>query len=314
MHPVIVALPYLPLGRELDVGPWRAEPLAAYSGEWLSDDFERLCRVFLGAFRRPKGEPLENPAVVTRVGSGADGVPPTEAEHRSLMLAIGFAVLDANPDWEPDADGWSCATADNAQLWIQPIDVTGARFSLESGYRVRTLAGGLRLNDELVIPVPVEVHFPFAVMPDSELATIMYDVALREDQSDPEFSRLFVAVDWLIASWRNTPSLSWESRLVQMKTAFEALLDESDTAKALQLLRRLFEEAEPHQTDGALAAERANQAQGRQGQAVRRDADRALVRRPIRRSQRNHPRRAPRTGGLGLRGRVAISRTIRRRR
>ena len=34
-----------------------------------------------------------------------------------------------------------------------------------------------------------------------------------------------------------------------MKTAFEALLDESDTARAQPLLRRVFEEAEPHQTE-----------------------------------------------------------------
>jgi hypothetical protein len=249
MHPVITALPYLPLGREFDIGPWRAQPLGAYEGSWLSDDFERLCRVFLGAFRRPSGEPLSNPALVTRVGSGADGVPPSGAEHRALVLAIGFAVLDANPDWEPEGHGWSCATADNAQLWIQPIDIIDARFTLESGLRVRTLAGGLRLNEELTVPVPVETHFPFAVMPDSEQATILYELALGEDGTDAEVSRLLVGVDWLIASWRNTPSLSWESRLVQMKTAFEALLDESDTARALPLLRLLFEEAEPHQTE-----------------------------------------------------------------
>ena len=81
------------------------------------------------------------------------------------------------------------------------------------------------------------------------MTTTIYDLALHESEDDAEVKRLLVAVDWLIASWRNTPSLSWESRLVQMKTAFEALLDESDTARALPLLRRLFEEAEPYQDD-----------------------------------------------------------------
>lgn len=248
-NPVVIALPYLPLSSPVVIGPWRAEPLAGYEGEWFNEDFERLGRAFLSAFRRPNGEVLERPSVVSRADSGIDGNPPSEAELRSLGLAIGFAVLDANPNWEPGADGFRSATADNAEVWVQPIDLAGGFFTLQSGFRIQTLAGGLRLNNELVVPVPVEIHFPWSVRPDSELATTVYDLAVNEDGSDGEIKRLLVAIDWLLACWRNTPSLSWESRLVQMKTAFEALLDQSDTPKAMPLLRQVFEAGQPYPTD-----------------------------------------------------------------
>jgi hypothetical protein len=43
-----------------------------------------------------------------------------------------------------------------------------------------------------------------------------------------EIRRLLGAIDWLDLAWRNTPSTTYETRILMLKSAFEVLLDRGD--------------------------------------------------------------------------------------
>lgn len=52
-------------------------------------------------------------------------------------------------------------------------------------------------------------------------------------------ARIGVAIRWLLKSWQNTPSITWEDRLVFVKVATEAITGKSnnvESAKALEAL------------------------------------------------------------------------------
>lgn len=80
-HPVALCFPYLPLTKPVTFDDWWLGPLRGFEGPWASDDFETRVRQFLGGFTTPGGGSVENPALLARVATGADGEPPTPAEH-----------------------------------------------------------------------------------------------------------------------------------------------------------------------------------------------------------------------------------------
>jgi len=56
---------------------------------------------------------------------GFDGLLPSNEEIQAIRAAVAFAVLDAN-DRVPELNrGHYLATADNADLFLQPIDEDG---------------------------------------------------------------------------------------------------------------------------------------------------------------------------------------------
>ena len=122
-HPVVLCFPYLPMKKAVEFGEWWLGPLRAYEGPWAIEGFEARVRQFLGGFTTPSGGCVENPSLLARVGSGVDGQPPTAAEHRALHQAVSFATINSNPWWTPGAQSWNVATADNADLWVQPLDL-----------------------------------------------------------------------------------------------------------------------------------------------------------------------------------------------
>ncbi len=70
---------------------------------------------------------------------------------------------------------------------------------------------------------------------------------------DREFAgRIGVAIDRLASAWRNSPSITFEQRVVMLKTAFEALTDRSATHEAADWLdERFHQPAESGATEWA---------------------------------------------------------------
>lgn len=253
----VLCCPYLPLVGAIEFGGWWLGPLREFSGRWLSRDFEQRARQFLRSFRTPEDREIDNPALLARVKAGADGRPPSGDEQHSLEHAIAYATVDSNRPWEPTTGGgWPSVTADNADLWVQPLSLADGSIALERGGRCRTGSGGLSLGDESFrIPAPLEVPSPLAlqlVQLDQHLIQATYATLVSPPASHVQPARrIDAAIHWVVRSWLNTPSLSETDRLVFLKTASEALTGESrDSRKAAKKLRRLFRGAEVQEGGG----------------------------------------------------------------
>lgn len=248
--PYVVFLPYLPLREPTDVGNWVLHPIDIFDGPWQSARFEELSRRFIAAFRGPNNEPIPHPTLAARRASGCDGALPSRAEQDALRRAVEFASLDQNTTWSSDISSGSmqalqALTTDNADLHVWPIDTVDGHVAQGSGFVVSTLAGGYRIGDDLAITPPEELRLPFGnVTLDSEIATAVYRTIAgqMDDVEITDAARVARAISWLAKAWRNTPAISWEDRIVFLKTAFEALTGKSTTHEAGTKLRRLFED------------------------------------------------------------------------
>lgn len=246
--PVVMAFPFLSITQPIEFGPWWLGPLDQYQGPWLSPAFETAARRFLGSFRDSSGKPLGSGALLARAeNAGADGVPPSAAEYQALELAVALGVIDQNLFWsasEP-VNGRDVATTDNAALWIQPLDLVDGRITLGRGSRLSIMAGGNNLNSNgFTVPGPLELHMPDSTRLDRELVEALYVVlAQPTPEQEPIAARLRVAVRWLMKSWQNTPSITWEDRLVFIKVATEAITREDKNDASAQVLETIFERA-----------------------------------------------------------------------
>lgn len=249
--PVILAFPFLSLERPVQFGPWWLGRLAHFDGQWLSPDFEVLARRFLRSFRDASNEPIKEPSILARQGAGADGVPPTIEEREAIAAAVGYGVIDQNPYWteEDSHHAWRVGTADNADFWIQPLSADGA-VALGRGYRVSTTTGGQNVNDEsFCVAAPLELHMPTVIRLDTEVVQAVYSVLSEPVPGDSGTARrIKIAIQWLLKSWQNTPSITWEDRLVFVKVATEAISGKSDNADSAKALEALFQSAS--QQDG----------------------------------------------------------------
>ena len=73
---------------------------------------------------------------------------------------------------------------------------------------------------------------------DREIATGVYKtVAGQLEGIEPPEAARVAAIRLLAKAWRNTPAISWEDRIVLLKTAFEALTGKSKTHEAGAELR-----------------------------------------------------------------------------
>lgn len=138
------------------------------------------------------------------------------------------------------------ATADNTDLWVQPLNLADGSITLERGRRVRAVVGGYSVaDDDFRIPAPLELHLPFGVRLDDELLAAAYDVLLHPAAEHADrAARVAVAMRWVTKSWLNTASLSESDQLVFLKTATEALTGETRKSYvAAARLRNLFLEA-----------------------------------------------------------------------
>jgi hypothetical protein len=252
-RPVLLCCPYLPLREPVEFSGWWLGPLNSYEGPWLSTALESRTRQFLGSFSTPGGGAVENPALLARVATGVDGEAPSVEEQHALERAIAYATIDANPWWEPDAQAWGVATADNADLWVQPLGVSDGSISLGRGGRVVNQIAGYSVEDKnFRIPAPLELHTPFGVRLDVVVVEAAFETLLRPLTEHTERARrIAVAMHWVVKSWLNSPSISETDRLVFLKTASEALTGATwSSVEAARALRMVFEGALTQEGEG----------------------------------------------------------------
>lgn len=240
-HPVLLAWPYLSLAEPVEFGPWWLGPLAQYEGTWLDGAFEQRARAFLAGFRTVDGKQVANPSVLAFEGTIGSQLPPITT-RQALRLAVGFGVLDTNPVWteETSHDGWRVSTADAADLWVQPL-APGGSIALERGFRVGTQILLNATRDNFRIPAPLELTIRERLALDKELLHAIFqvlDAPTPEQQAHSD--ELRVAIGWLLKSWMNSPSISWEDRVVMSKTATEGIAQTDKNAKAVTRLRKRY--------------------------------------------------------------------------
>lgn len=252
--PVVIACPYLPLATPITFAGWWIGPLTAFEGPWRDRGLENRARRFLGAFRLATGA-ITRPTLIARVVTGVDGVPPTREEIGALETTIAFAAIHTNPYWDASTTsmlGHSIVTADNADLWVQPLAENGG-IALERGFRRRTLSGGHSVfDDAFIVPSPVEVDLPLqSVRLDEDLVDAMYAVLSEASEPGGLNRRVAVAAHWLTKTWKNTPSLTEHDRVVDLKTAIEALAGTSDRVEVGEAIVSLFRSAVTQEGAGA---------------------------------------------------------------
>ena len=254
--PYLLFCPYLPLSLDEPVvfTDWELGPLESFKDRWADPRFEERATAFLNKFVGPNNDPINNPALLCKVGKQLDGQKPLDEEVRALELSLIFASVDRNPRKGPDIhEGWGIVTADNAELYAWPIDLEQGRITLSAGYLVTVNIAGYKISDpELVLRPPLDLHMPIlAPSPDPLVLTGIYETVLRSLRSPGENSiadRVRVAVEWLAKAWANTRAVQWPERLVYLKTAFEALTGTNKNWKSAKKLREIFE-ALPHTTE-----------------------------------------------------------------
>jgi hypothetical protein len=190
----------------------------------LSPRFKDATHRFLACFRTQDGGPIDQPSLLARLDGGVDGTLPTDQEREALVTTIDFVTINANAYWTTSTQtaGWSMATTDNADLWFQPLDVEEGFFATGRGSRVNTMVGGHSFyNPDCLIPAPLEVNIPTPLRLDQELAAASFDVLTHG--ADDVAVRLLVAMRWIAKSWANSPSTSWEDRMIFLKIASEGL-------------------------------------------------------------------------------------------
>jgi hypothetical protein len=257
-RPIVAFCPYLPLHRAFEFAEFWIGPIDSFTGAWEPPELEHAVRRLLTRFVAVGGQPIMRPSLIaTRKGPVVDGKPPTD--HEALAHAVAVATLVGNPR-HPDAeqdDAWKVVTADNCDLWIQPIDLHMSRIALERGSRVRTLAAGYRFSDEkFVVPPPLELHSEGGGSFDPDIAEAVFQVISAPDATTaPDLAgRLRQAVRWWVKSRRNSPSLSWEDRIVHLRIAVDALVGSDRTSSAVRWLNELFSSANETDSDDLLWA------------------------------------------------------------
>lgn len=253
MATVLTFCPYLPLREPFAIGPWQFVAASEYTGSWLSPEFEAASRAFLTHFHGADRVPIPSPTLVAHADRGIDGKPLNRATRDALQGALDFVVLDVAQRWgENNSRGTMSAflalTSDNTEVFLWPVDSEGRWFAVDTGLLVGTLSGGHSIDNPAdVIACPVEVRIPSrAATADEGVATALYEALLEADPATGSersalAGRLTTALRWWARAHRNTRSITWEDRIVMLKTAFEALIDQSRAWPGALRLREWFE-------------------------------------------------------------------------
>jgi hypothetical protein len=97
----------------------------------------------------------------------------------------------------------------------------------------------------------LELHLPSPIAIDEELLAAAYSTLVeRPAACELTAGRLRVAIGWLLKSWQNTPSITWEDRLVFIKVATKALTGEDNNFKSAERLSAIFEGALTQEGEG----------------------------------------------------------------
>jgi hypothetical protein len=239
MHPIIGMFPALPLERTLDLGEWLVgTPPKGIA--WRSGRFRDLVEALLQSFTRAG---FRNGAMLWHRDRGLDGQPPSDDASRAIMAATRFAVLDANDRLEGNPNiGHMLATAENAELILQPIDEENGEVTHVRGGRLKQiLTAGWKLG-ESPIPLPeATAAILIPVASSSRLAKAVYSQMVSQETGITR--RIQLATEWHGMAMANAAAVTWQQRIIAIKTGFEALFGESTSWKCATKLRACFENA-----------------------------------------------------------------------
>lgn len=242
-QPVLVFCPYLQLQAPYEFAGWWIGPLDSFDGPWNPPELREAATELLARFVDVGGKTIARPTLVASI-DGISGEPPPDIEALALAIALGSLARNPHgPQDDDDRQSWRTITTDNADLWVQPVDLEHRRLALTRGYWVRTLAGGYRFDDlEFSIPPPLELHVDGHGDFDPEIAGAAYRILSTPDKTpdEPFAKRLKQAIRWWLRSWLNSPSLMWEDRIVQLRIAVDALVGSDRTNDAVTWLTDLF--------------------------------------------------------------------------
>lgn len=246
-HPYLLFCPYLSLDKAVAFADWELGPLESFEDRWADPRFKDKAMAFLNKFVGPDNELIKNPALLCKTGQQLDGQMPLDEEVAALELSLVFAFVDRNPRMGQDIDaGWWVVTADNAKLFLWPIDLERGHVVLSNGCLVTVKTGGYRISDQkLVLRPPLDLHMPIGPRsPDVLVLTGVYKTVIRSLRYPGECvtaDQVRVAVEWFAKAWSNSRAVQWPERLVYLKTAFEALTGTSKGWKSARKLRQIFE-------------------------------------------------------------------------
>ena len=246
-HTYLLFCPYLLLDKPVAFADWELGPLEFFKDRWADPRFEDQAMAFLNKFVGPDNKPIKNPALLCKAGRQLDGQMPLDEEVAALELSLVFAFVDGNPRMGQDIDAsWWVVTADNAELFLWPIDLERGHVTLSNGCLVTVRTGGYRISDQkLVLRPPLDLHMPIgARSPDLLVLTGVYETVIRSFRVPGECTtadQVRVAVEWFAKAWSNSRAVQWPERLVYLKTAFEAVTGTSSNWKSARRLREIFE-------------------------------------------------------------------------
>ena len=250
--PYLAFCPYLAVNDPVEFGDWELGPLAAFEKRWADLKFKTQAKAFLARFVDGLGRPIERPSLLCRRQSLIDGTSPSTQEIEALTAAIAFAFLDKNPRLTSltSQQSWRVVTTDNTEPFFWPIDLDSGDVIVTTGIMVKTNNYQMSAEHRTIRP-PLDLHMPIGIRAvDAKCLEAVYQTVLKSLQTpetDAKADRLRIAIGWFAKAWRNTATVSFEDRVVFLKTAFEALSGTSKSHRTARFLRQLFE-AIPHTT------------------------------------------------------------------
>ena len=161
----LVFCPYLRMNQRVAFADWELGPLESFEDRWADDQFKDQTTRFLRHFVGIGNKPINSLALLCRNGKQLDGQKPKPNEVRALELSLAFAVIDQNPRSLPENHhkGSWMVTADNAELFVWPIDLASGRVITSGGYLIRSHTFGYEFGDhDLVFSPPVDLHVPLS--------------------------------------------------------------------------------------------------------------------------------------------------------
>lgn len=87
---------------------------------------------------------------------------------------------------------------------------------------------------------PLHLQMPSSIRLDEDVIAAVF-AAVSQAEQVPDLQRVLTAIRWLARAWTNSEALGWDDRIVMLKTAFEALVSESQNPQAMEALRAIFE-------------------------------------------------------------------------
>jgi hypothetical protein len=241
----VLLLPYLPLSRRRQLGPWQLIPreqleAADCTSEQMVDHARGVWRLY----RMPAGATGYG-CFLCREGQ-AVGAELDQTGLRTLHSAVCVALLDQNPSRAVAGmvDDYNTAhrmcTTENALLLGHRFDV-----DLYTGYETGTMVvhrvGGPKIGEtEDVIEPPSDMHLPL-MRPefDEVYAEALYEVVLGLGENDPDLPG---AIRWLELAWTNSSSIDTPSRILALRSGFDVLFGGASTATIRGELSALLDE------------------------------------------------------------------------